>query len=123
MRYAVSYRHRDLPIRDYGTGPIQPPAAGTARGDLQSCGRPLVAGELVCRNCGALVHRARLEQLAAEAMRAEAVNPLLAAQIWRQCLPLLPAESHQSQMILARANALTAGAFGGQPSGGYAPRR
>jgi Zn-dependent protease len=107
----------------YGTGPI--PAAGpagtAAPTNCERCGRPLVAGELVCRNCGALVHRARLEQLAAEAMRAEAVNPLLAAQIWRQCLPLLPAESHQSQMILARANALTAGAFGGSVPGGVAP--
>jgi len=56
-----------------------------------------------------MVHRARLEELAREATRLEAVNPLLAAAAWRQCLSYLPSDSRQYQWIAARAEALVHG--------------
>jgi Zn-dependent protease len=72
------------------------------------CGAAVAPGEPVCRQCGALVHRARLEQLSAEALRLEQVNPGLALDMWMQCLRLLPPDSRQYQMIAERIHALQA---------------
>jgi len=73
------------------------------------CGQALTGDELVCPRCHALVHRARLEELAREATRLESVDPLLAAAAWRQCLAYLPPDSHQYHWIAARAEALASG--------------
>ena len=78
----------------------------------ERCGVFLRPGMKVCPNCGALVYRRRLEQLAADAMRVEAVNPRVAALIWRQCLDLLPRESRQFQVIAERVGALSVAADG-----------
>src|SRR3954464_6570534 len=59
--------------------PTTPPAC-------ERCGEPLRPGELACPRCGALAHRARLEQLSAEALRAEQIDAMLAARVWQQCL-------------------------------------
>ncbi len=93
----------------------------------ERCGTPLSAGTLVCPNCGALVYRARLEQLSAEALRLEPINPAAAAQVWQMALDLLPPDSQQYQAIYARIGALAAwpgfgGTIAGSPYGG-APAR
>ena len=75
----------------------------------ERCGAFVAPGARVCNNCGALVYRARLEQLAAEALKLEPVNPLAAAQLWKMCLDLLPPDSQQYQEISWRIGALAAG--------------
>src|SRR5260370_29887686 len=74
-------------------------AASTTTTACETCGRPVAPGQLVCPNCGGLVYRRRLEQLAADALRLEAVNPPLAAMAWRHALDLLPPHSQQFQQI------------------------
>jgi Zn-dependent protease len=64
---------------------------------------------LACRNCGALAYRAALEQLSAEAMRLEPVDPAAAALRWRRCLEMLPPDSQQYAAIYQRLSALIAG--------------
>jgi len=91
----------------------------------ESCSHPLAAGELVCRNCGALVYHRELNQLAGEAMRLEAANPAAAAMVWRRMLDLLPPDSAQYQQIYQRLGALAAGwspAASGAAEGQQAPR-
>jgi Zn-dependent protease len=48
-----------------------------------------------------------------EAQRQEAIDPLLAAATWRQCLALLPPESMEYRQITARAAILSSGMFAG----------
>ncbi|MEZ5314530.1 MAG: hypothetical protein R2862_13300 [Thermoanaerobaculia bacterium] len=56
-----------------------------------------------------LVHRRRLEELAAQAERAEAGGDLPAALVaWREALELLPAESSQARRIADRVTAARA---------------
>jgi len=74
------------------------------------CGRPLDMRDLACPGCGALVHRDRLEQIAAEAQRLEPVDRAAALSLWQQCLPLLPADSQQYQIIASRCAALACSA-------------
>ena len=73
------------------------------------CAAPLDGDALVCNRCGALVYANELQQLAEQAQGLEQSNPPLAASIWRQCLPYLPADSVQHAAIVERAGALAAG--------------
>ena len=79
------------------------------------CGQVLTPETLACPNCGALVYKNRLEQLAAEATQYEPVDPGTAIRIWQQALELLPVESPQYQMIQDRIRLLA-----GAPSPVYA---
>ena len=88
------------------TAPTTPTLPGTAF-PCQRCGMVLFAGNLVCPNCGALVHAQRLTDLAIEAQREEQTNALRAAMIWREALPLLPPDSRQYQTIVQRIGMLT----------------
>src|SRR5438045_276950 len=93
----------------------------TAPTRCEACGHPLAPGQLVCPNCGALVHRRRLEQVVAEAQRLEAVSPPLAALPWRQALDLLPPDSPQYAQIRGRLGSIASGMPPGQP--GQVPPR
>jgi len=73
------------------------------------CMTALPPGALVCTSCGALVHGARLEQLANEAYALEATSPHRAAMVWRQALDLLPRDAQQYASIYQRMHALAAG--------------
>ena len=46
-----------------------------------------------------------------EARRLEAVDPLLAAHLWRQAMPMIPDDSVEYQRVAAHAGALSSGAF------------
>src|SRR5687767_5548982 len=82
----------------------------TAAFPCQRCGMVLFHGNLACPKCGALVYAAQLNDLAAEAQREEqANNPIRAAMIWQQALPLLPPDSQQYQSIAQRIGMLTSG--------------
>ncbi|HYO11136.1 MAG TPA: site-2 protease family protein [Tepidisphaeraceae bacterium] len=84
------------------------------------CGQPFTHGTLACPRCGALVYARMLNDLSARAQQEEAAgNPVRAALIWRECLPLLPPDSQQYAMITHRIGALTTG-FGGAGGGGFA---
>lgn len=72
------------------------------------CGNTLLQGMLVCRRCGGLVYAQRLNEIAAHATRVEQVNPIEAAMIWQQALPLLPEDSEQYQRVAERIGALAA---------------
>src|SRR5215212_10298759 len=89
-----------------------PPPLAPATFPCENCGHWFTLGTLVCQNCGALVYRRRLEELAAEAMRVEPADPLRAAMVWRQCLDLLPPQSQQYQSIAHRIGTLSAGLAG-----------
>jgi Zn-dependent protease len=71
------------------------------------CSALLPPGAIVCPACHRLVYQHRLGVLLQEAQRLEAVDPLQAAQVWVQCLPLLPPESPEYQQIGQRITALT----------------
>jgi Zn-dependent protease len=74
----------------------------------QRCGMVLFPGNLACPNCGALVHSARLNELAGRAQREEeSGNSLSAAMVWRDALPLLPPDSKQYQNVAQRIGMLT----------------
>src|SRR4051812_43496516 len=75
----------------------------------ENCGSSFTLGALVCPNCGAFVYRRRLEELSAEALRVEPINPVGAAMVWRQCLDLLPQNSPQYASIDKRIGLLSAG--------------
>src|SRR5436190_5591061 len=76
------------------------------------CGRLLAPADLVCPSCHALVHKDRLEQLAALATNQESSDPAAAAQTWLQALALLPSESRQHQIIEQRIANLQANPSG-----------
>ena len=86
----------------------------------ERCFSSLPAGALACPGCGAFVHRRRLEELTADALRLEAVNPSAAAMLWRQCLDLLPNDSQQYAQIYHHLGALVHGQASGF-QGGYSP--
>jgi Zn-dependent protease len=73
------------------------------------CGEPVQYGELDCRNCGALVYRRHVEEIAGDAMQLERVNPPAAAMVWRKALDVLPRNSRQYADIYERIRALAAG--------------
>lgn len=72
-----------------------------------SCGTQIAPSLLVCPSCKALIHSARIKQLAAEAERAEADNDLIGAVTrWRSALELLPSDSRQHDVVSRRVTAL-----------------
>jgi Zn-dependent protease len=79
-------------------------------------------GALVCPRCGSLLYRGRLEELTADALRLEPVNPAAAAMVWRQCLDLLPPDSSQYAQIYQHLGTLVYGQATPQPLN-YQPRR
>ncbi|HEY9126017.1 MAG TPA: site-2 protease family protein [Acidobacteriaceae bacterium] len=72
-----------------------------------NCGGELEAGALACGACHSLVHSERLDQLAKDA-RALEMRGLLrqARELWVECLPLLPANSKQTEWVHTRLKAL-----------------
>ncbi|MFZ5481738.1 MAG: site-2 protease family protein [Myxococcota bacterium] len=74
-------------------------------GTCTSCGAPLHEGALVCSRCHALVHRQRLEEIAARASATE--DPSEALALWREAIDLLPDESRQHAAIMEKIRALS----------------
>jgi Zn-dependent protease len=70
------------------------------------CGTELSPSALACPACATLVHRARLEELAALAEAAAPTDRTEASILWRDALALVPATSQQYQQISARLAAL-----------------
>lgn len=72
-----------------------------------ACGTELSESLLVCPTCDRLVHRERLEALAARAREAEAKgDPVSALTAWREALELLPADASQARAIAERVATL-----------------
>jgi Zn-dependent protease len=83
------------------------------------CRAPLAAGALICPTCHRWVHEQRLQQLLQEANAAQQINPMLAANLLRQAMALLPVGSPPYVTLEQHAQTLAAAAFGG--STGFAP--
>jgi Zn-dependent protease len=70
---------------------------------IQECSRcktVLAPGALVCGSCHALVHAAKLEQMAANARLHEEHHEMIDARdVWLKALELLPADSAQAEWI------------------------
>jgi Zn-dependent protease len=79
---------------------------------IQECSRckgALAPTALVCGNCHALVHAARLEQLAAGArLHEERHENIEARNVWLNALELLPPESAQAEWIRSNTKRLDA---------------
>jgi Zn-dependent protease len=73
------------------------------------CGTPLAQGALYCPQCGTLVYERELKDLAARAQATEATDPRAAADLWRQCLPLLPPNSQPYVDLSQRIATLSSG--------------
>lgn len=72
------------------------------------CGTQLAPSLRACPGCGALLHAAELEALAARAERAENAGDLRgAASAWRDALALLPPAAPQRAAVAARLDTLT----------------
>src|SRR5258708_5551885 len=72
------------------------------------CGHPVPPRLTVCPSCHALVHRVKLEQLAAAAAEAERTGAWdQAGRLGRNALPLLPRGSKQYDGVAARIEAAT----------------
>jgi len=80
------------------------------------CGAPLAPGSLACGQCQALVHAAKLEELAASARGHEQSHDLSAAQAdWQAALELLPPDSSQAAWVHTKlAELAQAGAKSGK---------
>ena len=84
------------------------------------CGTELAPLALACPSCGALVHRARLRELADLAAAAVAAGDRAAArQHWQDALGLVPGASEQHRLIAERIEGLrdTEPAGAGAPAG------
>ena len=81
------------------------------------CGNAVPSQLVICPSCKGLVHRVRLEAIAAEAEQAARENEFAReASVWRQALPLLPQGSTQYSSVASRiASAVKKG--GAQPRG------
>lgn len=78
-----------------------------------ACATELAPALLVCPSCHALVHRARLEELAREAGDAAAAKEFTrAGALWRSALALLPEGSTQASIVAQRVDAMNAAASG-----------
>jgi Zn-dependent protease len=84
------------------------------------CGQPLSPDDLACPACGLFVHLAELHELSRQAQVMEAHDPQAAAQIWRECLALIPQDSPQTQMLSERI-AMLEGGVSGRVEGGSLP--
>jgi Zn-dependent protease len=76
--------------------------SATAAATCSRCATELPASALACPACATLVHRARLEELAALADAAASTDRGLASIHWREALALVPATSQQYRQISAR---------------------
>jgi Zn-dependent protease len=73
------------------------------------CAAALLPGALVCSSCHALVHAAKLEQLAARARLHEERGEIAAARdTWLRALELLPADSTQAEWVRGNTQRLAA---------------
>jgi len=85
--------------------------------ECRGCKAPLEPGALACNNCQALVHAARLEQLAADARLHEERRELVQArEAWTSALRLLPEESTQAEWVRGNVRRLDAMAAAGAKS-------
>ena len=75
-------------------------------GVCRRCGTELAPHALACPACSTLVHRQRLEELAALAEAASTTDPAAARAHWHEALGLVPVQSRQYQQINARLAAL-----------------
>ncbi len=81
------------------TGP-ESPSAAAARPTCRRCGAELPSSFLACPSCHALVHSARLKELAATAEQAEHAGDMEGvAQTWEAMIALLPPGSVQYQSL------------------------
>jgi Zn-dependent protease len=88
------------------------------------CGTELAPLALACPSCGALVHRARLQELADLAAAAVAAGDRAAArQHWQDALGLVPAASEQHRLIAERIEGLRDTEPAGTGAGAAAPSR
>lgn len=79
------------------------------------CGAILGPGDLACRSCHALVHGARLEQLAAQARVHEERGEITQARdAWAETLRLLPEDSTQAEWVRSNSRRLDAMAVGAE---------
>jgi Zn-dependent protease len=83
------------------------------------CGGQLSEQDLACPACGLLVHAPQLLELSRQAQALEPHDPLAAAQIWQQCLTLLPHDSPQADHLRRRIAALQSGATLAPAPGGW----
>jgi Zn-dependent protease len=84
-------------------------SATAATTTCSRCGTELPLSALACPACAALVHRVRLEELAALATTAAPTDRVQASIYWREALSLVPATSQQYQHISARLATLAEG--------------
>lgn len=95
------------------------PAAATIL--CPQCQTQIAPGLLNCPSCRRLVHTQRLNEIAAEAQRAQETGDLsAAAALWRQGLELLPQQSQQYRVISQKITDLSA-QIDAAPSGIAAP--
>src|SRR5436309_1472082 len=67
------------------------------------CGGEVPLRMAICPSCGALIHRARLEEISAGAQQAASESDVAReASLWREALTLLPKESKQHDAIAER---------------------
>lgn len=89
-----------------------PPASPAPTGKCPGCNAPLEPGALACNSCHALVHAARLEQLAQDARLHEERGEFgQARDAWANALRLLPEDSTQAEWVrgnLGRLDAMAA---------------
>jgi Zn-dependent protease len=79
----------------------------TASRSCVRCGTELAPFALACPSCGALVHRARLQELADLAGAATAAGDRAAARLhWQDALALVPQASDQHRVISQRIEGL-----------------
>jgi Zn-dependent protease len=77
--------------------------------ECPGCKAVLAPGALVCNTCHALLHAARLEQLAADARRHEERGEIVGARdAWKNALQLLPEDSTQAEWVRSNTKRLDA---------------
>lgn len=82
-----------------------------------ACGTEVASGLLACPSCRALVHAARLKELAAAADAAERAGDLGAALgAWREALALLPGDTRQHAIVARAIEGLSARVPAGAPT-------
>jgi Zn-dependent protease len=102
-----------VPLLD-SLGPVTTP------GSCTRCHTELAPLALACPSCGALVHRARLQELADLATTAAGAGDREAArQYWQEALGLVPPQSDQNRLIAERIEGLREAV---PPLPGTAPR-
>lgn len=92
-------------------------SAQVAPRECDRCRTELAPSALACPSCAALVHRARLTQLADQASAAAAAGDRVRARAhWLETLALLPPDSEQHRIVSARAAELASEPHAAPPS-------